>query len=266
MSSVKLASSSLAIFLAIAALPHWGSAQDTDQPTLYVQVDCMKSTSPDYTDVETEIWQPMHQEMVNQGKKNSWALYWVLYGDRSDCDYYTVNTYRGEDQLNDDTAYSDVFASVHPGEDWEEATSKTSASREMVSTELWTLIDSVRPTDFQYAVVNSMFAEDGSEYVQQEVEIFKPVMQALVDKGARAGWGLYQLSYPYGTSLTYNYGTVDFMTHLGPVPFMETIREVHPDREVAAIMQEIEDARDLVHGEMWLLLARTQEPAMGANE
>ena len=246
----------LALVVVTLAVPRVSAAQD-DQPTLYVVVDCMKSTSADYVDVETEIWQPMHQEMINQGKRNSWALYWVLYGDRSDCDYFTVNTYLGEDQLNDDTSYGDVFASVHRGKNVDEAMDRTAASREMVSSELWRWIDGVQPQEHQYAVVNQMYAEDGDDYLEMEREVYKPVHQALVDAGHRAGWGVYELLAPYGTSLPYNFGTVDFLNKLGPVPWGATIRSVHPDREVAAIGQEMQDLRDLVRGETWLLIAST---------
>lgn len=259
MTLTRHAKVALALLGVIAAMPRMAGAQDEDQLTLFVQSDCMKSTSADYQEIETEIWQPMHQELVNQGKKTSWALYWVLYGDRSDCDYITVNVYRGQQQLNDNTSFADLFAAVHPGQDWDEAVSKTFSSREMVGTELWTLVDGVPPKDYQYIQVNQMNAEDGSDFIRNEVETWKPVHQALVDNGHTAGWGLYALQYPFGTSMEYNYGTVDFLNHLGPVPIAATMREVHPDREFAAITQETEDARDFVYGQVWVLMAGTQQ-------
>ena len=103
-------------------------AQDEEQQTLYVAVDCMKSTSGDYRGVETEIWQPMHQERVDQGKINSWALYWVMFGDRSTCDDYTVTSYRGQDQLNADPQFADVFKSVHKGKNVTKAMARTYAA------------------------------------------------------------------------------------------------------------------------------------------
>ena len=74
-------------------------AQNEARPPLYVEVECMKSTASDYTSVELDIWQAMHQELVDKGKKNSWSLYAVLYGDRSKCDFYTVTTLLGERRL-----------------------------------------------------------------------------------------------------------------------------------------------------------------------
>ncbi|MBT8400770.1 MAG: hypothetical protein KJO98_09855 [Rhodothermia bacterium] len=246
------------MLIAILILPQQATAQDEEQPTLYVQVDCMKSTSADYENVETEIWQPMHQAMVNQGKKNTWALYWVLYGDRSDCDYYTVNTYLGEEQLNDPTSFADVFATVHPDKDWNEIGMKTNASREMVWTELWTWVDGIPPGEHQYAQVNQMRAHDGTNALRKEREIWKPIHQVLKDEGHRAGWGLYSLWTPYGTSMPYNYGTVDFLKKLGPAPVAQAAKTAHPDWEMAAIGQVMEDARDLVHGETWMLVASVQ--------
>ncbi len=248
----------LALVFATVILPYDSAAQNGQQPTLYLQVDCMKSTSSDYADVETEIWQPMHQEMVNQGKKNTWALYWVLFGDRSDCDYYTVNTYLGEEQLNDPTSFADVFASVHPGKDWEEVGKKTSASREMIWSELWTWVDGIPPAEHRFAQVNQMRGHDGTNAVRKEREIWKPIHQVLTDEGHRAGWGLYSLWTPYGTAMPYNYGTVDFLTKLGPTPVRAAAKTAHPDMEMSAINQIMEDSRDLVRGETWMLVASVQ--------
>ena len=80
--------------------------------------------------VETDIWLPMHQELVSQGKINSWALYHVKYGDRSKCDYYTVTTYLGGEQLNSDPAFGEVFSKVHPGKDMTRAMVATLSSRD----------------------------------------------------------------------------------------------------------------------------------------
>ncbi len=242
------------------AVPQASVAQAGEQATMYAVVTCMKATSPDYADVETEIWQPMHQELVNQGKKSAWTLYWVLYGDRSECDYYTVNNHLGEAQLNDDTPISEVFAAVHPGKSWEEAWARTAASRVMVRTELWAYVDGLAPQPADYITVNLMYAENGADYVAMESEVAKPVNQALVDGGHRASWSVWQLMAPGGTSIPYNYATVDAFNTLGPVPWTQTLQAVHPDRELDAISQAIDESREMVRGDTWVVLARTQSP------
>jgi hypothetical protein len=249
--------STICAFALIAlAVPRASVAQEGE--TEYAVVDCMKSASPDYTNVETEIWQPMHQAMVNQGKKGSWTLYSVRFGDRSECDYYTSNHYVGEAQLNDDTSYEQVFAAVHPGKSWDEAMARTAASRVIVRSELWAFVDGVPPQPSEYITVNYMYTENGSDYTAMESEVYKPVHQALVDAGHRVGWSVWQLMAPGGTSIPYNYATVDASNMLGPVPWGEFIERVHAGRDLAAINQATMATRDLVHSATWVRLAGTQ--------
>jgi hypothetical protein len=248
----------LTLMLVAAAIPCVSAAQEEAGGTLYVEVSCMKSTSADYVDVETEIWQPIHQQAVKQGKQAGWAVYWVLHGDRSVCDYYTVNTYRGLEQLNAAGDPSEYFAAAHPGKNWDEAWQRTVASRDHVRSQLWVWLDGVPGGDHRFMAVNQMYAEDGPAYVQFEQETWKPIHQALVEGGHSAGWGLYALSSPHGSSIPYNYGTVDLMKQLGPVPIAEAIGSAHPDADVAAILQQGLDLRDHVLGETWMLIASTE--------
>ena len=246
--------------LTVVALvvPSASVAQQGEQATVYAEVSCMKSTSTDYTDVETEIWQPMHQEMVNRGLKSGWTLYWVRYGDRSACDYYVVNNYVGEAQLNDDTPTTEIFAAVHPGKDWDKAMAQTAQSRVMVRSELWAYVDGLAPQPFEYIAVNYMYAENGADYVAMEREVYKPVHQALVDGGHTAGWSLWQLVSPHGTSVPYNYATVDVSNALGPVPMGQAMQAVHRGRDLAMINQATLAARKLVRSDTWARLAGTQ--------
>lgn len=238
-------------------IPAVATAQEPEDDALYVSVDCMKSTAPDYASVETDIWLPMHQDLVNQGKRNSWALYWVQYGDRSKCDYYTVTSYRGEDQLNSDPAYGEVFATVHRGKNLAKAMMRTSAARQHVATELWLMIDSTEIKDHRFAVVNMMHAEDPDTYERMESQTFKPGHQALVDGGYRAGWSVYALVSPSGTSIPYNYSTVDFMNELGPVPMAESMLSANPDRDLEAMHDMLQLRNDVISA-TWALVATTE--------
>ncbi|NNE34858.1 MAG: hypothetical protein HKN13_06460, partial [Rhodothermales bacterium] len=187
------------------------NAQDgEDSPVVFLEVSCMKSLNDDYRDVETEIWQPMHQAMVDAGQKMGWAFYWVMYGDRSMCDHYTVNLYRGADQLDANVNYRDVFESVHPDKNVDEAMARTSASREMVRSELWRMVDGKLPTDFTYAHVARLNVTDGREYTKMENEIFTPLRNARVDEGLHQGWARYRLVSPTGDAVPYNTGSVIF--------------------------------------------------------
>ena len=245
----------------IASLPLCAAvAQDQASATLYLTVDCMKSTNANYENLEIETWKPMHQHLVDQGKQSSWALYRVMYGDRSRCDYYTVTTYLGEDQLNDSQDYDEVFEVAHPGKDLAKVMQKTWAAREHVATELWMLVDRTELQPHRYAVVNRMYAGDPVAYESMESQVFKAGHQALIDGGYRAGWAVYALLSPLGSNIPYNYSTVDFVNDLSPVPMAEAMLAANPDRDLEA-MHALLGLRDHVLSETWVLVARTASPS-----
>ncbi|MGB5625947.1 MAG: hypothetical protein WBM61_09465 [Woeseiaceae bacterium] len=247
----------MAVVATVFAIPAATLAQDEERPSLYVSVDCMISTAADYSSVETDTWQPMHQERVNQGMINSWSLYRVMYGDRSKCDYYTVTTYRGSTQLNADPSFDTVFQAVHPDGDFSQAMDSTWQARRHVATELWVAVDGIPPETHRFAVVNRMSAHDPDAYERMETRVFKPGHQALVDGGHRSGWAMYALVSPIGTSIPYNYSTVDFVDHLNPVPMAEAMMSANPDRDLDAL-QELLELREQVSSETWVLVAGTK--------
>ncbi len=238
----------------LLAFPGVVIAQD-DQP-LYVSVDCMKATTADYASVESDIWQPMQQKLVDQGMRNSWALYWVRYGDRSRCDYYTVTTYRGQEQLDADPDYGAVFAAAHPGKNVSKAMARTWASRQHVSSELWLLVDGTEMKPHRYAIVNMMMAEDPDAYERMESMVFKAAHESLVADGHRAGWAVYGLVSPTGSAIPYNYSTVDLVNNLAPAPMAEAMIRANPGRDLEA-MHELLELREHVRSETWALVTST---------
>ena len=243
---------SIALFL--AAIATTALAQDST-PT-YIALDCMRSTAADYEQIEREIWQPVHQYLVDNGQRASWGFYGVVYGDRSRCDYYTATTYSSLEQLNADPGWEEAFAAVHPKMKLERVMEDTRAARELVSTELWLQLDQTEIKPFRFAIVNKMFAEDPLAYETMESQVFKAGHQVLVDRGQRAGWAIYTLVSPLGSAIPYNYGTVDFVNALGPVPMAEAMMAGNPDRDLDA-MADLLELRDHVLSETWALIAGT---------
>lgn len=235
------------------------AAQEDGAAPVYAAVDCMKSTGPDYVQVEKQVWQPMHQYLVGQGKRESWALYRVMYGDRSRCDYYTVTTYRGESQLDEGADFGAAFSAVHGSKSADSMMTKTLAAREHVATELWLLVDRTEIRPHRYAIVNKMYAADPIAYEKMESDVFKGGHQALIDSGHRAGWAVYALVSPLGSSIPYNYGTVDLVNGLSPVPMAEAMMAANPDRDLDA-MHDLLALRDHVLSETWELVLTTAAP------
>ena len=248
-----------ALACVLIGFPTDAPSQSNDAPALYVVLECMKSSTPEYVYIETELWKPVHQSLVDSGKRDSWALYEVEYGDRTVCDYYTVTTYRGEEQLNTDPAYGALFAEVHPNVDVADAMLRTGAARERLSTELWRMIDSTDVGAHRYAVMNRMYADDPLTYEQTESRVFKAAHQVLIDEGHRTGWGVYELVSPIGSEIPYNYATVDLTNELGPVPMAQAMMTANPDRDLDE-MYELLEVRDQVRSETWRLVAATTAP------
>ena len=90
-----------------------------------------------------------------------------------------------------------------------------------------------------------------------ESQVFKPGHQALLDDGHRSGWGLYALVSPSGTSIPYNYSTVDFSMDLDPVPMAAAMISANPNRDLDA-MQELLNLREQVSSQTWRLIAATK--------
>lgn len=244
---------------ALAALLLTSTTIQADESSLYLTVDCMKSTASDYEQLETEQWLPIHQHLVDTGKRISWSLYRVLYGDRSRCDYYTVTTFLGEGQLNAAGDYASAIAAVNSRSSPDKLIAKTLAKREQVATELWELVDQTEIREYRYVMFNRMHAEDPVAYESMESKVFKAGHQALIDGGFRAGWAVYALVSPTGSAIPYNYGTVDFVNKLGPVPMAEAMMTANPDRDLDA-MYELLELRDNVLTETWALVAATRAP------
>ena len=114
---------------ALAGFSAGTHAQEDEAPTLYLVVECMQATSTDYLWVETNLWLPVHQALVDTGKRNSWALYEVAFGDRTVCDYYAVTTYLGEEQLNAEPDFAAVFSEVHSDRQTADDFTRTAAAR-----------------------------------------------------------------------------------------------------------------------------------------
>ena len=245
------------LLLALAVIAPWAAvAQDADSGPVYLGVECMKSKSPGYAQLEIDVWKPMHQHLVDHGQRVAWALYRVAYGDRSRCDYYAVTTYASARQLEVAPDFAGAFEAVHSGKNAAAMFEKTLAAREMVATELWVQVDSTDVKPHRYAIVNKMFADDPVAYESMESEVFKAGHEALIADGHRAGWAVYSLVSPLGSTIPYNYGTVDFVNELGPVPMAEAMLRGNPDRDLDA-MVELLELREQVLSETWELVTAT---------
>ncbi len=111
----------------------------------YIQLDYMKveqGKENDYWDSETNIWKPVHQEFIKAGSRVGWSLWGRVFpsGAGLDYQYVTVN-YMADFSKIGVADYNDAFAKAHAGKNMDDLFAKTNASRVLVKSELWEVID-----------------------------------------------------------------------------------------------------------------------------
>lgn len=127
----------------LGAFVNTGFTQQAAAPPI-VEVACMKvdpARNAEYLALEHDIWRPLHQERIRQGRMRSWTVYAVRYpaGTQRECDYRVVNTYNSLADI--DRPIADIVAKVHPSTAIAELARRTYAARELVRGELWYQVD-----------------------------------------------------------------------------------------------------------------------------
>lgn len=225
--------------------------------TLYFELAYMKASSPDYVDVEMDFWKPIHEARIAAGELESWTLYAVRYGERTEYDYVVVNGYRGLEQVGNAFANVEEIAQrVHPNTDLDAWWSRTTKARQMVKSELWSQIEVAAGSDMHGSDISVAYMRvapgGGSDYVALERDIWKPMQEERIRREALNGWGVYQLNMPGGTTYPYNYAAVNVWAGWSFGPSMQDIAAAaHPGVDWAEIDRKTTAARDMAVWQVW---------------
>jgi hypothetical protein len=111
----------------------------------FLEVDYMKveqGKEGEYVDAETSIWKPVHQEFIKAGSRVGWSLWGRNFpsGAGLDYQYVTVNYFSDFSKIGA-ANYNEAFAKAHAGKNLDDLFAKTNASRVLVKSELWEVID-----------------------------------------------------------------------------------------------------------------------------
>jgi hypothetical protein len=115
-------------------------------PPKYAYIGYMKhEPGKGYVNLEGKYWKPIHQERVNRGILRWWSLYQVRLpgGSNKEYSFFTI-------QLLDDFAHLEnqypagIWEKVHPTVKQSEIDARTNEARQMVRTDLLTLVEQVR--------------------------------------------------------------------------------------------------------------------------
>jgi len=252
----------LAFFL--GCLPLAGKAQN--EPTVFAIVDFMKAkpgADDKYLDIEKNVWKPLHQERVNQGKIIGWILYRVLYTGTDDAyNYVTMTLFDNPANLEDPWAGIDP-AKILPGRDTEKDMQQTDQARDLVKSYLIMRQDEVIPEggpgEIKYIEIDYMKVKPGNDaaYLDFERNIWKPIHKEFINADTRAGWSLWSMIFPGGSANDYQYITANYFSDfskIGAADYDAAIKKAHPAKKTTELDQLALKTRDLVRSELWQIL------------
>jgi hypothetical protein len=114
----------------------------------YFIVDYMKS-EPGQADAYVRMeqqWKAVHRERMKAGKITGWQLYGLRYpnGTGLEYDFVVVERYPRFENLEDPLGGKEVVSRALPGMDPAEFFSRTEATRKIVRSEVWALVDELK--------------------------------------------------------------------------------------------------------------------------
>lgn len=260
---------SLWVFIAGLMTPYTVSCQSNDR--LYVQAAFMKVKSgmnAEYVKLEREIWKPIHQERVKQGKITGWQISEVMYpaGSDREYDFVVVSLVRGWKNIETMWDGMDEIAKKVLTKEQLARMDKTEQTRDMIRVELWAVEDMVfrNPNGgapWKYMTVGFKDVPFGfgkwAEYASMEKELAKPLHQQKINAGKMAGWSLEWLSYPYDATKPGSVITIDFFDRwedLQGGDFWEDLKKMHPNMDNDYLRRRVMESSKFYRNELRMLV------------
>ena len=223
-----------------------------------------------YTKMESDIWKPMHQKLVNDGKLLWWGLYAIPFpgGTGSEYQYATVRIFKDLAQSGSEWDFMKVFKAVHPKMDINVATKRTIDSRDLVKAvrmSQWGQFFNEGSTGNKVLTVVYINVKDGKadDYVNVEKSMWEPMHRMEMAKGKREGWQGWALDMPWGAKNHYNRVSVDFYkdwAQYSKVLPGSDYMNAAGGKSYAEIIKATNDVSTVYLTEEWHLLDETAAP------
>lgn len=120
-------------------------ARQPPAPFKYAVLDFMKvkpGMVDDYLKVEREDWKPLHQVLTNEGNRTGWTLwdYAIPGGTGSSHDFVTTMLFADYAKIKEAND-AEAFRKAHPNGDLAASVTRTRASRDVIRSEIWEVVD-----------------------------------------------------------------------------------------------------------------------------
>lgn len=235
-----------------------------DAAPIYSHVSFMKvkqGNGGNYVNVEKEIWKPVHQELVNQGKILGWYLYRIQFtGTGDEYNYATVTHYRETDQMEEGYT-AELFEKVHPNMPMSYISEQTLQSRDLVNSRMlqWMLrsMPEEQREPSRYVLVNYQKSVPGQNYFALRRDHVKPLFDLAVKEGKVEGWGLWALRLPSGSSMPYNWVSADFynkFSEIGGFDWLDLMKRANTEANIDELSPKMGASRTMEKRELWELI------------
>lgn len=244
------------------------SQNGTPEPKYrYVTIDYYKAAAgkaQDYVRLELDLWKPIHQDRLNNGKITSWKLYGVRYPNGDEREYdYTVMTEFPEFAAMENPYSGTDFKKVLGDQKYAQMRGMTGPARKMVRQDLLRIAESTdgwSKADAKVLDVAFLKAVEGKtdDLLKVQRDYFKASSEDAVKSGLKTGWATMGLRLPYRGDTPYNWISFDAFTGLAqmetsrPKEFVDKWRE---KTRPAYVM--LNASRVRVRGELWQLIGQT---------
>lgn len=231
--------------------------------TMFGLVEFMKTTpgsEGNYVELERTVWKKLHQARVDKGIIAGWYLYRIHYTASDDAyNYVTVTLFTDQSKLEN------PWEGIDPAEVLGEAEvvkayEETMKTRSLVSSNLMNRMEFVFPEggpgDFKYLQLDYMKVKQGhdGEYINTEVDVWKPIHNEFIKAGSRVGWSLWGRVFPSGYGHEFQYVTVNYFSdfaQIGTANYNDALSKAHPNEDTDALMEQTNKSRLLVKSELW---------------
>jgi hypothetical protein len=228
----------------------------------YVRVD--EGSMDQFLKLAEQELKPRFQELTDSDVLSSWSLYYVRFpgGEKSNYHLISIATATNIDTLLN--TFSDLRLPSYIPANTSEKIQKLASTSTLVKSELWKVenalpINGNADLPSTYMTMDYMEVAPGKnpDYLMLEDEVAKPIHQERMDKNAMAGWHVYSLISPSGSSYGYNFSTANFFNQASDIEFGFTNEVINQsmgkNANVSELFNTIYTTRDRVKVELWKL-------------
>jgi hypothetical protein len=202
-----------------------------------------------------------HQARVEKGIITQWHLYEKMYTGTDDPYEFIVVSFFDDYNKSEGGATWKLATEMYTEEERAGFWKRIWETRDMVKEEYYDQVaasETFKPAKYLRVNQYKVKQGDAGRYIESRREITQPLFSELVEGGHMAGWSLWRkLTY----DKEFQFVSVDAFEEFGQwksgIPYEETWKKVHPDKEQSEVLPEYRNLRMSVRSEYWKLVEFT---------